>query len=46
MRLYVGNLAYSTTEEGLRTRFAEFGSVVGASVVIGGRRSGGGGRGR
>ncbi|HEY6080073.1 MAG TPA: RNA-binding protein [Polyangiaceae bacterium] len=34
MRLYVGNLAYSTTEDGLRTRFAEFGNVVGTSVVI------------
>ena len=34
MRLYVGNLAYSTTDEGLRTRFAEFGNVVGTMVVI------------
>ncbi len=34
MRLYVGNLAYSTTDESLRARFAEFGNVVGATVVI------------
>jgi RNA recognition motif-containing protein len=34
MRLYVGNLAYSTTDEGLRTRFAEFGNVTSATVVI------------
>jgi len=34
MRLYVGNLAYSTTDDGLRTRFSEFGNVVGATVVI------------
>jgi RNA recognition motif-containing protein len=34
MRLYVGNLAYSTTEESLRARFAEFGNVVGAMVVV------------
>jgi RNA recognition motif-containing protein len=34
MRLYVGNLAYSTTEESLRARFSEFGNVVGTTVVI------------
>ena len=34
MRLYVGNLAYSTTEESLRARFAEFGNVASAMVVI------------
>ena len=34
MRLYVGNLAYSTTDEALRARFAEHGNVVGAMVVI------------
>jgi cold-inducible RNA-binding protein len=34
MRLYVGNLAYSTTEESLRVRFSEFGNVVGTMVVI------------
>lgn len=34
MRLYVGNLAYSTTEESLRARFSEFGNVVGTMVVI------------
>lgn len=34
MRLYVGNLAYSTTDDGLRTRFSEFGRVSSAVVVI------------
>lgn len=34
MRLYVGNLAYSTTEDTLRNRFAEFGNVTSAMVVI------------
>jgi RNA recognition motif-containing protein len=34
MRLYVGNLAYSTTEDTLRNRFAEFGTVTSAMVVI------------
>lgn len=34
MRLYVGNLAYSTTEDSLRNEFAKFGTVMEASVVI------------
>lgn len=38
-KLYVGNLSYSTTEEDLRTLFAEFGPVVSA-VIITDRMSG------
>ncbi|HKY35499.1 MAG TPA: RNA-binding protein [Polyangiaceae bacterium] len=34
MRLYVGNLAYSTTDESLRARFSEFGNIVGTMVVL------------
>lgn len=34
MRLYVGNLAYSTTDEALRARFAPFGAVLAAMVLI------------
>jgi uncharacterized membrane protein YgcG len=33
-RLYVGNLSYSTTDEGLRTFFASAGDVKSAEVVI------------
>ncbi len=33
-RLYVGNLAFSTTEEALRDAFSEFGEVVDAKLVI------------
>jgi RNA recognition motif-containing protein len=33
-RLYVGNLAFSTTEEALRDAFAEFGEVVEAKLMI------------
>ena len=33
-RLYIGNLSYSTTDEGLNTAFAEHGEVVSASVVM------------
>ena len=33
MKLYVGNLPYSTTEESLSTTFSEFGEVVSASVI-------------
>jgi len=33
-RLYVGNLAFSTTDEALREAFAEFGEVVETKVVI------------
>lgn len=33
-RLYVGNLAFSTTEEALKDAFAEFGQVVEAKLMI------------
>jgi cold-inducible RNA-binding protein len=33
-RLYVGNLAFSTTEEALKEVFAEFGEVVDAKLMI------------
>jgi len=33
MNLYVGNLAYATTDEGLRAAFEAFGTVVSAKVV-------------
>lgn len=32
MDIYVGNLAYSTTDEGLRTLFAAYGTVTSARV--------------
>jgi cold-inducible RNA-binding protein len=32
-KLYVGNLSYNTTEEGLRTLFAEAGSVVSVDMI-------------
>ena len=32
-KLYVGGLAYSTTSEGLRTLFAQYGGVESAAVV-------------
>ena len=32
-RLYVGNLSYSTTDNALRTLFAEFGEVVSVNVI-------------
>jgi RNA recognition motif-containing protein len=34
MNLYVGNLAYATTDEGLRSAFEQYGSVVSAKVVL------------
>lgn len=34
MKIYVGNLSYSTTSEDLRTLFEEFGSVDSAEVVM------------
>jgi cold-inducible RNA-binding protein len=34
MRLYVGNLAYSTTDDSLRARFAPFGVLLAAMVMI------------
>lgn len=33
-RLYVGNLSYDSTAEGLRSTFAEFGEVTDAHVVM------------
>jgi RNA recognition motif-containing protein len=33
-RLYVGNLAYSMSDETLQSRFGEFGTVVSAKVMI------------
>lgn len=33
MNIYVGNLAYSVTEDDLRTAFSEFGSVTRATVI-------------
>lgn len=33
MKLYVGGLAYSVTEEELKTLFAEHGEVVSANVI-------------
>lgn len=34
MKIYVGNLSYSTSSEDLRTLFEEFGSVDSAEVVM------------
>jgi RNA recognition motif-containing protein len=34
MNIYVGNLAYETTEEQLRELFGQFGEVQGASVIV------------
>lgn len=33
MKIYVGNLAYSVTEEDLRETFAEFGDVESAEII-------------
>jgi len=32
-KLYVGNLSYDTTEDGLRTKFAEAGTVVSVDMI-------------
>jgi len=32
-KLYVGNLSYQTTEDTLRTKFAEFGEIVSVNVI-------------
>jgi len=32
-KLYVGNLSYNTTEDGLRTLFSEFGSVASTKII-------------
>jgi cold-inducible RNA-binding protein len=34
LKIYVGNLSYSTSSEGLREMFEEFGSVDSAEVVM------------
>ena len=34
MNIYVGNLSYDTTEEGLKAGFEQFGSVDSARVVM------------
>ncbi|MGB5248152.1 MAG: RNA-binding protein [Gammaproteobacteria bacterium] len=33
MNIYVGNLAYSVTEDDLRSAFAEFGTVTSVNVI-------------
>ncbi|MCL2067860.1 MAG: RNA-binding protein [Treponema sp.] len=33
-KLYVGNLSYSTTEDGLRNHFSSFGNVTSAKIVL------------
>jgi len=33
-KLYVGNLNYSTTEDGLRNLFSSFGSVVSSKIIF------------
>jgi len=33
MNLYVGNLSYSTTDDGLRQTFEAFGQVTSASII-------------
>ena len=32
-KLYVGNLSYDTTEDGLRTQFAQAGTVVSVDII-------------
>ena len=34
MDIYVGNLAYKSTDEDLRTLFAQYGEVTSARVVV------------
>lgn len=34
MKLYVGNLAYSVTEDDLRQAFAQFGQVASAELIM------------
>ncbi|MHB9295941.1 hypothetical protein PilKf_01695 [Pillotina sp. SPG140] len=33
-KLYVGNLSYNTTEDALRARFGEYGTVVSAKIIF------------
>ena len=33
-KLYVGNLAYSSTEDSLRELFSNFGTVVSAKIIV------------
>jgi RNA recognition motif-containing protein len=33
-KLYVGNLSYNTSEDGLRNLFAEFGNVASAKIIF------------
>ncbi len=33
-KLYVGNLSYNTTEDGLRNLFSQFGSIVSAKIIF------------
>jgi RNA recognition motif-containing protein len=33
-KLYVGNLSYNTTEEGLRSYFSSFGNVASAKIIF------------
>ena len=33
-KLYVGNLSYNSTEDGLRTLFSEFGTVVSSKIIF------------
>ena len=35
MEIYVGNLAYATTDDGLKAAFAQFGEVTAVRVEIG-----------
>jgi RNA recognition motif-containing protein len=32
-KLYIGNLSYNTTEDGLRTKFSEAGTVVSVDMI-------------
>ena len=34
MKIYVGNLAYRTSEDDLRTAFEEFGAVASVDIII------------
>ncbi len=33
-KLYVGNLSYETTEDGLKNMFSEFGTVASAKIIF------------